>query len=54
MNAQVDYAGPAPGLVNGAIQVNLTVPSGLTSGPQPVVITVGTAQTQAGITVAVK
>ena len=54
VNAQVDYAGPAPGLVNGAIQVNLTVPSGLTSGPQPVVITVGTAQTQAGITVAVK
>jgi endo-1,4-beta-xylanase len=54
VNAQVDYAGPAPGLVNGAIQVNLTVPSGLTPGPQPVVITVGTAQTQAGITVAVK
>jgi uncharacterized protein (TIGR03437 family) len=40
--------------VNGAIQVNLTIPSGLASGPQPVVITVGTAQTQAGITVAVK
>jgi len=54
MAAKVDYSGPAPGLVNGAIQVNLTIPSGLTSGPQPVVITVGTAQTQAGITVAVK
>jgi uncharacterized protein (TIGR03437 family) len=53
VNAQVDYAGPRR-LVNGAIQVNLTVPSGLPSGPQPVVITVGTAQTQAGITVAVK
>ena len=54
VNAQVDYSGPAPYLVNGAIQVNLTIPSGLAPGPQPVVITVGTAQTQAGITVAVK
>ena len=54
MTAKVDYSGPAPGLVNGAIQVNLTVPPGLTPGPQPVVITVGTAQSQAGITVAVK
>jgi endo-1,4-beta-xylanase len=54
MTATVDYSGPAPGLVNGAVQVNLTIPSGLASGPQPVVITVGTAQTQAGITVAVK
>jgi endo-1,4-beta-xylanase len=54
MTAQVDYAGSAPGLVNGAMQVNLTVPSGLTPGPQPVVIQFGSAQTQAGITVAVK
>jgi len=54
VTAQVDYAGPAPNLVSGALQVNLTIPSGLASGPQPVVITVGTAQTQAGITVAVK
>ena len=54
VNAQVDYAGSAPGLVNGAIQVNLTIPPGLTPGPQPVLIQFGTAQTQAGITVAVK
>jgi len=52
--ANVGYAGPAPGLVNGAIQVNLTIPSGLTPGPQLVVITVGTAASQKGITVAVK
>ncbi|MGA2742869.1 MAG: endo-1,4-beta-xylanase [Bryobacteraceae bacterium] len=50
----VDYAGPAPELVNGVIQVNLTIPAGLTPGPQPVVITVGTAASQKGITVAVK
>lgn len=52
--AKVQYAGSAPGLVNGAIQVNLQVPSGLAPGPQPVVITIGTAATQSGITVAVK
>jgi endo-1,4-beta-xylanase len=52
--ATVQYAGPAPGLVNGAIQVNLYVPSGLTPGPQPVVVTIGTAQSQPGITVAVQ
>jgi len=54
VTATVDYAGPAPFLVNGALQVNLTVPAGLASGPQPVAITIGTAQTQPGITVAVK
>ncbi len=53
VNAPVQYAGSAPGLVNGVIQVNLQVPPGLTSGPQPVVLTFGTAQSQAGITVAV-
>jgi uncharacterized protein (TIGR03437 family) len=54
VTANVLYAGPAPGLVNGAVQVNLQIPAGLASGPQPVVITVGTAVSQSGITVAVK
>jgi len=54
VTATVDYAGPAPGLVNGVMQVNLTVPAGLTPGPQPVVITVGAASSQKGITVAVQ
>jgi endo-1,4-beta-xylanase len=52
--ASVLYAGPAPGQVNGVIQVNLQIPVGLTAGPQPVVITLGTAASQKGITVAVK
>jgi uncharacterized protein (TIGR03437 family) len=54
LNAPVQYAGSAPGLVNGVIQVNLLVPAGLTSGPQPVVLTFGTAKSQAGITVVVQ
>jgi len=51
--ATVSYAGLAPGLVDGVMQVNLTVPTGLT-GAQPLVVTVGTVGSQSGITVAVK
>lgn len=54
LDAKVIYAGPAPGLVNGVLQVNVTVPAGLGSGAQPVVISVGGIASQAGITVAVK
>lgn len=51
--ATVLYAGPAPGLVNGVIQVNLLVPAGLAPGPQPVAITIGNAASQKNLTVAV-
>lgn len=51
--AAVAYAGPAPGEVNGVMQVNLTIPTGLT-GAQPLVITVGGVPSQSGITVAVE
>jgi len=54
VNAPVLYAGAAPGLVNGVMQVNLTVPSGLSAGQQAVVISVGGVPSQSGITVAVK
>jgi endo-1,4-beta-xylanase len=52
--AKAVYAGAAPALVNGVIQVDLTVPAGLAPGPQQVVITVGTATSPKGITVTVK
>ena len=52
--ANILYAGPAPGLVNGVLQVNLTVPVGLASGPQAVIISVAGVPSQAGITVDVK
>ncbi len=47
------YAGPAPGEVNGVMQVNLTVPTGLT-GAQPLILIVGGVSSQSGITVAIK
>lgn len=52
--AKVLYAGAAPNLVAGVLQVNLEVPAGLSTGNQPVVVTIGNAPSQAGLTVAVK
>jgi uncharacterized protein (TIGR03437 family) len=50
----IAYAGEAPGLVCGVIQVNATIPSGVGAGPQPVVLTIGGASnTGQAITVAV-
>ncbi len=51
--ANVFYAGPAPGLVSGIIQINVTLPSGTPSGNVPVVVQVGTASGQT-VTVAVQ
>ena len=53
--ATVVYAGTSPGIVNGVMQVNVTIPATVTSGPTvPIVITVGTASTQLGVTLAVQ
>jgi len=52
--ADVLYAGAAPTLVAGVMQVNARVPAGVTSGDNAVTVTVGTASSQPGITLAVK
>jgi uncharacterized protein (TIGR03437 family) len=54
VNAPVLYYGSAPGLVYGVMQVNALVPSTVASGNQPIVVTVGTANAQSGVTVAVQ
>jgi len=55
LNAQVLYFGDAPGLVEGAFQVNAVIPGGVTPGSQvPVTLTAGGAQSQPYLTVAVK
>jgi len=51
---QIPYAGSAPGATNGVFQVDLIIPAGLAPGPQPVVVTVGGASSQSGVTVQVK
>ena len=50
-NADVLYAGSAPGLPAGALQVNAKIPASVRRGVAvPVVITVGNASSQAGVT----
>jgi uncharacterized protein (TIGR03437 family) len=51
--ADVLYAGGAPGLVAGVLQVNVRVPAGM-SGPAAVVLQVGGQSSQAGLTIALQ
>jgi uncharacterized protein (TIGR03437 family) len=54
-NAQILYAGGAPGLVAGLMQINVRIPSGIQTGPAvPVAVRVGNASSQAGVTIAVR
>jgi uncharacterized protein (TIGR03437 family) len=53
-NANVNFAGGAPGAVAGVFQVNAQIPSGITvGGTVPVVVQVGTSNSQPGVTIAV-
>ena len=50
-SADVLYAGGAPGLVAGVIQVNVRVPDDAASGAVPILLQVGSALSQPGVTV---
>lgn len=50
----ITYAGAIPFEVAGLFQINARVPAGIGPGNQPVVVTIGNAQSQANLTVAVK
>lgn len=53
--AQIEYAGTAPGLVNGALQINIRLPKELIGGPAvPIQISVGNYTSPPGATLAVK
>ena len=52
--ADVVYAGPAPNLVVGVFQINVTIPSGTPSGNAAVVVQVGTVSSQTAVTIAVQ
>jgi uncharacterized protein (TIGR03118 family) len=52
--AKVLYAGSMPGSVAGIMIVEAIVPDGAIAGAQPVLLTVGTATSQANVTIAVK
>lgn len=59
VSATVEYAGSAPGIVYGVMQVNVRIPADAPSGAQPIVVTfgnntTGTFSTQGGVTVQVQ
>jgi uncharacterized protein (TIGR03437 family) len=54
VQAQILYAGEAPGLIAGVLQVNAVVPAGTAAGNQPVVLTVGGVSSSSAATVAVQ
>jgi uncharacterized protein (TIGR03437 family) len=52
--APVAFYGEAPGLVSGILQINVQIPANAPSGNLPVSVTLGGANTQVGVTVAVQ
>ena len=48
------FAGEAPGLVSGVLQLNVTVPTNIAAGDQPIVVSFGNNPSQQGVTVSVK
>ncbi len=55
LDAPVEYAGSAPGLVAGLLQVNAKIPSNARTGDAvPLTLTIGDAQSQSGVTVVVR
>ncbi len=55
IGAEVQYAGAAPGLVAGLVQINARVPTELApSASTPVVIEIGGKESPAGVTIAVQ
>ena len=53
--AETLYAGAAPGLLAGLLQLNVRIPEGAPSGSAvPVVLTIGNAPSQPGVTVALR
>lgn len=53
-DAVVLYAGAAPFLVAGVLQINIQLPPGVTGASLPLVVTIGDAASQPGVTVAVQ
>jgi uncharacterized protein (TIGR03437 family) len=52
--ATVTFYGEAPGLVSGVLQINVLVPAGAGTGAVPISVSIGTATSQASLTVALQ
>ena len=49
-----NFAGEAPTLVSGVMQLNVVVPTNIAAGDQPIVVSFGGNPSQHGVTVSVK
>ena len=54
IDAPVLYYGGAVGQVAGMMRIDVQVPDGVASGARPVVVQVGDAKSQTGVTVAIQ
>ncbi|MCX6634491.1 MAG: FG-GAP-like repeat-containing protein [Acidobacteria bacterium] len=55
ISSEVVYSGGAPGAVAGLMQINARIPQAVTPGASvPTLVTVGTARSQSGVTIAVR
>ena len=52
--SDITFAGEAPGIVSGVIQVNARIPAGVGTGPVSIVIRVGSFTSQGNVTVSVR
>jgi uncharacterized protein (TIGR03437 family) len=52
--ATISFAGEAPGLVSGVMQLNFQIPPGARSGNLPLVVSIGGVNSQQGVTVSVQ
>jgi uncharacterized protein (TIGR03437 family) len=52
--APVQFAGEAPGIVSGVLQVNLQIPANAPTGNLAIVVSIGNVKSQAGVTVSVQ
>jgi uncharacterized protein (TIGR03437 family) len=52
--AQIVSQGTPVGTLSGILAVTAIIPTGLTAGPVPVILTVGTGSTTQSVTIAVK
>ena len=54
VEAEVLYAGAAPGLVAGVLQINVKIPENLVPGTHPVIVRIGGNASQTGLTISVR
>jgi uncharacterized protein (TIGR03437 family) len=52
--AEVLYAGPAPGMIAGIVQINFRTPEGLRTGSTPIVVTAGETRSPDGVTIGIR